>query len=187
MCKEDAGILRKVVDANPQLVFIKDWDGRLVLANQAVAELYGSTPEELEGKTDADFNANAAEVENYLKADREVMQSGRPLHVPEESVTHPNGEIRWFQTMKVGAQPTSTQPQKPPQPEKESRQKGGFRTSDSLQAAYQQPPLGAGIGAKPALPSALSPLPPTVAVPQNALFSSTPLLPSNASVPTTRL
>jgi two-component system sensor histidine kinase/response regulator len=69
MCKEDAGILRKVVDANPQLVFIKDWDGRFVLANQAVAELYGSTPEELEGKTDADFNANAAEVENYLKAD----------------------------------------------------------------------------------------------------------------------
>jgi CHASE3 domain sensor protein len=51
--------LRKVVDTNPQLVYIKDWDGRFVLANLPVAELYGTTVEELEGKSDADFNPTA--------------------------------------------------------------------------------------------------------------------------------
>jgi PAS domain S-box-containing protein len=94
--------LRKVLDANPQLVFIKDWDGRFVLANRAVAQVYGTTVEELEGKSDADFNSNAAEVESYLRADREVMQSGRILNISEESVTDSRtGAIRWFQTIKV--------------------------------------------------------------------------------------
>ncbi len=94
--------LRKVVDTNPQLVFIKDWEGRFVLANQPVAQLYGTTVEELEGKSDADFNPCTAEVESFLRADQEVMQSGRSLHVSEEAVTDSQtGATRWFQTVKV--------------------------------------------------------------------------------------
>ncbi|MDQ3223710.1 MAG: CHASE3 domain-containing protein, partial [Gemmatimonadota bacterium] len=94
--------LRKVVDTNPQLVFIKDWEGRFVLANRAVAELYGTTVEELEGKSDADFNSNTAEVESFVRADQEVMQSGKRLHLSEESVTDcRTGVTRWFQTVKV--------------------------------------------------------------------------------------
>ncbi|MEO7138333.1 MAG: CHASE3 domain-containing protein [Gemmatimonadales bacterium] len=94
--------LRKVVDTNPQLIFIKDWDGRFVLANLPVAELYGTTVGALEGKSDGDFNPNAAEVESFLRADQEVMQSGRRLDVPEESVTdRRSGVTRWFQTVKV--------------------------------------------------------------------------------------
>jgi PAS domain S-box-containing protein len=94
--------LRKVVDTNPQLVFIKDWDGRFVLANLQVAELYGTTVGEIEGKSDADFNSNTAQVESFVRADREVMQSGRKLHVSEEAVTdNRTGVTRWFQTVKV--------------------------------------------------------------------------------------
>ncbi len=98
--------LRKVVDTNPQLVFIKDWDGRFVLANLAVAELYGTTVEGLEGKSDADFNPNTAEVESFVRADQEVMQSGRRLDVSEDSVTDSRtGVTRWFQTVKVPLTP----------------------------------------------------------------------------------
>ena len=94
--------LRKVVDTNPQFVYIKDWDGRFVLANRPVAELYGTTVEDLEGKSDADFNPNTAEVESFVRADREVMQSGRRLDVSEDSVTdNRTGVVRWFQTVKV--------------------------------------------------------------------------------------
>ena len=46
------------MDTTPQLVFIKDWDGRFVLANRALAEVYGTTVSKLEGKSDADFNPN---------------------------------------------------------------------------------------------------------------------------------
>ncbi|MDP9262939.1 MAG: PAS domain-containing protein, partial [Acidobacteriota bacterium] len=94
--------LRKVLDANPNLVFVKDWEGRFTLVNHAVAEIYGTTPEALTGRTDADFNPNQEQVENFLRADREVMTSGQEKLIPAEPVTNARtGEIRWFQTRKT--------------------------------------------------------------------------------------
>ncbi len=94
--------LRAVVDLCPNLIFVKDWDGRFVLMNQAGAEIYGTTGEAIVGKTDADFNPHTAEVEHFLRDDRAVMEGGQPLVIPEESVTDTRtGKLRWFQTIKV--------------------------------------------------------------------------------------
>jgi two-component system cell cycle sensor histidine kinase/response regulator CckA len=95
-------LLRQIIDANPSLIFVKDWDGRFVLVNQATAEVYGTTVPALVGKTDADFNPNAEEVAHFLRDDRDVMSSGRPKIIAEEAVTNPEtGETRWFQTIKM--------------------------------------------------------------------------------------
>ena len=95
-------LLRQIIDANPSLIFVKDWDGRFVLVNQATADVYGTTVESLVGKTDADFNSKVEEVAHYLRDDREVMLSGRPKLIAEESVTNPaTKETRWFQTIKL--------------------------------------------------------------------------------------
>ncbi|MDP3911502.1 MAG: ATP-binding protein, partial [Gemmatimonadales bacterium] len=94
--------LRAVVDLSPNLIFVKDWDGRFVLVNQAVADLYGTTVEALVGKTDADFNPNVTEIEPFLRDDRALMEGGRPKLIPEEPVTDARtGKVRWFQTVKV--------------------------------------------------------------------------------------
>src|SRR5215210_4761840 len=55
--------LRQVIDLNPNFIFAKDREGRFTLVNQAVAEAYGTSVEELLGKNDADFNSNTEEVE----------------------------------------------------------------------------------------------------------------------------
>ncbi len=95
-------LLKQVIDADPSLVFVKDWDGKFTLVNKAVAHAYATSPEALLGKSDADFNPNQAEVAHYLRDDREVMSSLLPKLVPEEPVTNPQtGETRWFQTVKV--------------------------------------------------------------------------------------
>ncbi len=91
--------LRGVIDIPPNLIFAKDWNGRFVLANQATAEIYGTTVENLIGKTDADFNPNLAEVEQFLQADREVIQTRQPKLL-DETVTSAKGETRTFQTIK---------------------------------------------------------------------------------------
>ncbi|MEP6995247.1 MAG: PAS domain S-box protein [Acidobacteriota bacterium] len=99
--------LRRVIDADPNLVFAKDWEGRFTLANHAVAEIYGTSVENLVGKSDADFNPNLGEIEHFLKDDREVMRSGRPKLIVEEQVTDARSRItRWFQTIKVPLPPT---------------------------------------------------------------------------------
>ena len=94
--------LRQVFNANPHLFFVKDWNGRYILANEATARFYGTTVEELQGKRDADFNPNVDQVEGYLRADREVMASGQMKVIAEEPGTNATtGEIHWFQVVKV--------------------------------------------------------------------------------------
>jgi PAS domain S-box-containing protein len=90
-----------VIDATPSMVFVKDRDGRFVLANEALARVYGTPVSGLLGKTDADFDPNAEEVASFLLADREVMDTRRERWIPEEPVTTADGEVRWFSTVKV--------------------------------------------------------------------------------------
>jgi two-component system, cell cycle sensor histidine kinase and response regulator CckA len=92
--------LRQIIDTMPHFVFAKDRQGRFTLVNQAVADAYGTTIEQLIGKTDADFNPNAAEVEDFRRADLAVMDSLTPQRIAEEPVTDASGAVRWVQTIK---------------------------------------------------------------------------------------
>jgi PAS domain-containing protein len=42
--------LRQVIDINPNFVFAKDRQGRFTLVNQAVADVYGTSIDQLVGK-----------------------------------------------------------------------------------------------------------------------------------------
>ena len=92
--------LRQVIDINPNLIFAKDREGRFILANKALAEVFGTTVEDLTGKTGADFNRNAQEVEYFRRMDLEVMDTLQERFIPEEPVTDAQGQIRWLQTVK---------------------------------------------------------------------------------------
>jgi PAS domain S-box-containing protein len=92
--------LRQVIDISPNFIFAKDRDGRFTLANRAVAEAYGTTVAELIGKTDADFNPNADEIEFFHKMDLQVINNLEERFIPEEHVTDAKGKVRWLQTVK---------------------------------------------------------------------------------------
>lgn len=92
--------LRHVIDTVPNLIFVKDGQGRFTLVNQALARMYGSTIENLIGKTDADFNPNLIEVEQFLQEDQRVIALKQEKLIPEETVTDSNGNTYWFQTIK---------------------------------------------------------------------------------------
>jgi len=100
--RNQENLLRRVMDANPNLIFIKNWEGQYVLANIAMAGLYATTPENMIGKTDADFNMNPVEVKKFTEDDREVMMSMNPKFIAEEPATHQQtGEMLWYQTIKI--------------------------------------------------------------------------------------
>jgi PAS domain S-box-containing protein len=92
--------LRQVIDIDPNFVFAKDRAGRFTLVNKAVADAYGTTVENLIGKTDADFNADQKEVAFFRETDLEVMNSLQDLFLPEEAITDSTGKMRWLQTVK---------------------------------------------------------------------------------------
>src|SRR5258706_1155009 len=92
--------LRQVIDINPNFIFARNREGRFTLVNQAVADAYGTTVEELVGKTDADFNPSPEEVRIFLEADREVMDSLEDKLISEERMTDAKGKVRFLQTVK---------------------------------------------------------------------------------------
>ena len=99
--REQQQFLREVVDANPNLIFVKDWNGRFTFVNSAMAALYGTTVESMLDTYDADLN-DQEEVERFRRDDREVMESLQKKFIPEEQNTNPDtGTVRWFQTIKI--------------------------------------------------------------------------------------
>jgi two-component system cell cycle sensor histidine kinase/response regulator CckA len=93
--------LRKIIDLDPNFIFAKDRQGTFTLVNQAVAKAYGTSVENLIGKTDADFNPNREEVEFFRQKDLEVIDSLQPRFMPEERITDSTGNVRWLQTVKI--------------------------------------------------------------------------------------
>ena len=111
--KEQREFLREIIDTDPNLVFVKDWHGRFTLANQAVADIYGATVDELVGKSDADFNANKEEVESFLQAEKEVLETLGKKFIPEERVTDARTDTaHWFQTVKVPLESSGNEPRR---------------------------------------------------------------------------
>lgn len=93
-------LLQKVIDTTPHWLFVKDWDGKFILANQAFTRALGTTPQNLVGKSDADFVTNQEQIEQFLRDDRQVMTSLQEKFIPEEPVTTPEGKTHWVQTIK---------------------------------------------------------------------------------------
>ena len=92
--------LRQIIDTNPNLIFVKDREGRFELVNQATADLYGTTVDDVTGKTDAYFGVPDAEQRSFRKVDIEVMDSQKEVIVSEEPVTNAAGHTRWLQIIK---------------------------------------------------------------------------------------
>ena len=105
--------LRQVIDLNPNLIFVKDADGRFTLANRALADLYGCSVEEMLGKTDADINPVVEEREHFRRDDLEVMTTGRAKFIAEEEITDARtGTTRYLETTKIPLGPAGEMAQR---------------------------------------------------------------------------
>ncbi|MCD4793671.1 MAG: PAS domain S-box protein [Bacteroidales bacterium] len=94
--------LRQVIDAVPHMIFAKDRDGRFIIANKAVADGCGTSPENIVGKTHPELlGANTEQYESYLADDREVIDSGKLKFIPEEDYTYPDGHSVVLETTKI--------------------------------------------------------------------------------------
>lgn len=91
--------IRQVIDTDPNLIFVKDAEGKFLLVNQAMADAYGKAPQELIGQNIAELYPNKAEADRYLEADREVLAARHP--VVSISPNSPGGKRRWFLTIKA--------------------------------------------------------------------------------------
>jgi len=93
--------LRQIIDLVPHMIFVKDWNGRFLLSNKAVAEAYGTTVDRLTGTRHAEHHKDETELEQMLTDDREVIQQGVPKFIPQETFVDSLGKQRILQTIKI--------------------------------------------------------------------------------------
>jgi PAS domain S-box-containing protein len=93
--------LRLIIDTVPNLIFVKNREGRFILVNKAMAEMYGTTVDELEGRFGADFNAQQDELTVFRAEDLEVLDSEQAIFIPQRVVTNADGAQHWYATTKL--------------------------------------------------------------------------------------
>ncbi len=98
--KAQKEFLQTVIDTTPNMIYVKDREGNFVLANQAHADFYGITVEEVLGHTTAQLNSYPADVERFIAQDQDVLTTLQTKVIPEEACHTSTGEVRWFQTIK---------------------------------------------------------------------------------------
>ena len=98
--RRSESFLAGVVDNVPDMVFVKDArDLRFVLVNRAEEALLGRSREELIHGTDLG-PSTPAEVEFFEAADRQVLETGQIMDIPEERLTTIHG-LRILHTRKI--------------------------------------------------------------------------------------
>ncbi len=106
--KQSEELLRSVIDATPDLIFIKDTQYKHVMVNRAYANLLHLTPEDIIGKNDIELGFTEEQVKGNIQKgirgfwedDDDVISTGRIKHIPEETALM-NGELHFFSIVKA--------------------------------------------------------------------------------------
>lgn len=95
-------LYRQVIDAAPIVLFAKDWEGKFLIANKKIADIYGTTPVDMEGKPESYFNTDKEQVDRIVMEDNTVLTTGRPQFLGKTYIqVGKAGKLRWFQTVKL--------------------------------------------------------------------------------------
>ena len=102
---KNRNFLLKIIDTVPNNIFVKDKDGKYLMVNKSVAELFNTIPKDMVGKTDRELIVRSMikneNLDNLIKDDLEVIKKKKEVLIPEVSLSLDNGERIWFQTTKV--------------------------------------------------------------------------------------
>ena len=92
--------LRKVIDSVPNGIFVKDSEGRFAMVNKTVAQAYGTTTDDIIGKTDSDFSNDVERIRKIANDDRQVIENLQEKFIYEEKLTDSDGKTHYFQIVK---------------------------------------------------------------------------------------
>ncbi len=94
-------LLRTLIDNLPDMIYVKNIDGRKVIANKADVNNIGFSEEaEVLGKTDLELFRGKTGERGYAD-DKIVINSGKPIVNREEDFVNSKGERIWLLTTKI--------------------------------------------------------------------------------------
>ncbi|WBY02325.1 PAS domain-containing protein [Ramlibacter tataouinensis] len=93
-------MLSSFIEAVPGVVYAKDRQGRMLVANRGAAELIGKPPAEFIGRTDLEFLEDKQQAAALMARDRRIMDSG-VAELLEEPIRLADGSPAWWLSSKA--------------------------------------------------------------------------------------
>ncbi len=89
-----------ILNTSPQLIYVKDDEGRFLLVNKALADVFNMTMEQFLNLDNHSVYADPEAVNKYLEIDQKVITERKPFRSVEPYVNH-EGRVTWFDAIKV--------------------------------------------------------------------------------------
>ena len=100
--RAERALLMALVNQVPDYLFAKDFNGKFLVANRAVAgDLGFAEGEDIVGLTDFDMQPDPEVARKFREDDLSVLEFGRPKLDIEEYLVGVDGETKWLSTSKV--------------------------------------------------------------------------------------
>lgn len=97
---KESSFLTLLMNTLPDLVWIKDPQGRYLTCNKRFEDFFGAKVQDIVEKTDTDFVAPELAAA-FRAADLQVMQQGRILQIEEQVVFRSDGHTELLETLKT--------------------------------------------------------------------------------------
>ncbi len=98
---EERNLLRTLIDAVPDSIYVKDRQHRFLLRNSALRHVLGHLqPEGFVGKTDFDLFPTAL-AEKFFVVEEELFRTGQPIVDQEQQLFTQDGSTAWISVTKV--------------------------------------------------------------------------------------
>ena len=97
---EQFSIIQRILDNSPNLIFVKDLEGRYKMVNKAMCDLFGLLPKDLLGLTDEVLSLPEGELQKFKRQDDQVFETGESVFADTQPLTLRNGEVGYFKTVK---------------------------------------------------------------------------------------
>ena len=92
---------RMLLDNSPDHIYFKDAQSRFIKSSNAQARQFGvESPDEMVGKTDFDFFAEA-HARPAFEDEQEIIRTGRPIIAKEEREVWNDGHVTWASSTKL--------------------------------------------------------------------------------------
>ncbi|CDZ72030.1 Putative two-component sensor histidine kinase with PAS/PAC domains [Neorhizobium galegae bv. orientalis] len=93
-------LLRTILETAPGLIYAKDMEGRIILANVTTLDLIGRPWSEVEGRTDMEFLDSKSQAGAVMANDRRIMDQARTEEF-EEAISHAGHHPRIWSSTKA--------------------------------------------------------------------------------------
>jgi PAS domain S-box-containing protein len=96
---EQRTFFQTAINEDPNLIFVRDVEGKYIFANQALADAKNLSVDEMIGKSIFEVHHDDGSPEQFLKEDQEVILKGASFHYINEFVKS-SGEKYWLSVIK---------------------------------------------------------------------------------------